>query len=380
MKFAKDAPNKQQNIDQKDNSGQAIGNNALSKPGKRKAEVEQNKENSSSKAIDKNTHAKQPTEPNREAKRLKSSKHDTKKPSLQTKATADDEEKPTRKSKKARKSVSFASGTKSDDDASAVEIPSDIDNDPDAVNARRLEKRRKREERQKSHGSQRSEPESQPQNSNSSDPMLSYITTYHNSRSEWKFQKNRETAVLKHALSVERIPPSHTSALSVYLSGLKGEAAKQRIGLSAKEIITEDDDEALGSGEAESQRAIYDKALNSFRKQLSESGGNSEKQAAEGEEDQEGLNATWLQRLNKRKRAELVYYVTQGDILQEKPAQPKKLKRKARTTAVISDSSSSSSSSSDSSSGSSSEDGSIDSSSSSSSSSDSGKSCCKPRS
>ena len=55
---------------------------------------------------------------------------------------------------------------------------------------------------------------------------LTYLTTFHTSPSTWKFSKNNQTSLLKHILSLAKIPPKHNPALLAYLKGLQGRAAK----------------------------------------------------------------------------------------------------------------------------------------------------------
>ncbi|KAF3491458.1 proteasome subunit alpha type 6 [Arthroderma uncinatum] len=149
----------------------------------------------------------------------------------------EDMSKPKTKSK-SRKSVTFSEDTKPQEETADVELTIDPEDDPDSLANRRAAKRRKRDERRKDRSAS---VQTKPEIKVSSDPVLSYLSTYQNSRSEWKFQKNRETAVIKNCFSIDRIPASYNSALSAYLSSLKGEAAKKRIVEAAKEAISNDD-------------------------------------------------------------------------------------------------------------------------------------------
>ncbi|EGD83928.1 hypothetical protein H112_07610 [Trichophyton rubrum D6] len=243
---------------------------------------------------------------------------------------------------KLRKSVTFSEDTKPDDDAAMAdsELTVDPDDDPDSLANRRAAKRRKREERRKDRNINVQAKQEEPKTP--SDPILSYLATYYNSRSEWKFQKNRDTAILKNCFSIDRIPPSYDFALKAYLSGLKGEAAKKRIVEAAKEAISNDDKSASDptTADVETQRSMYDDAVDAFRTRLEhqdESQGDDEIPA--------DLSSSWHKRLKTRRRAELILYLFRDSL--PKPPPPKKITRKTRT-AVVSDSSSSSDSSSDS--------------------------------
>ncbi|KAK2733063.1 hypothetical protein FQN57_002324 [Myotisia sp. PD_48] len=234
------------------------------------------------------------------------------------------------KNKSPKKSVSFASDTKTEDAISTHELTLDPEDDPDAAANKRAAKRRKREERSK----RPSVPQSTLEIPAISNPTLAYLSTYQHSRSEWKFQKNRETAVLKYALSVDRIPQIYDAALSTYLSNLKGEAGKQRLMEASKEAIVKDDEDEKDEN-AVKQRSVYDAAVKSYKQGLIGRGGIDFE--ADSDSVPSDLDPSWHNKLKKRRRAELVFYLSGGKYTQ---VQPKKQKRKARTAAVVSDSSS----------------------------------------
>ncbi|EFE35343.1 uncharacterized protein ARB_05385 [Trichophyton benhamiae CBS 112371] len=243
---------------------------------------------------------------------------------------------------KPRKSVTFSEDTKPDDDAAMAdsELTVDPEDDPDSLANRRAAKRRKREERRKDRNINIQAKPEEPKTP--TDPILSYLATYYNSRSEWKFQKNRDTAILKNCFSIDRIPPSYDSALRAYLSGLKGEAAKKRIVEAAKEAISNDDKSTSDptTADVETQRSIYDDAVDEYRTRLEH------QDKSQGDDDiPTDLSSSWHKRLKTRRRAELILYLFRDSL--PKPPPPKKVTRKTRT-AVVSDSSSSSDSSSDS--------------------------------
>ncbi|RMZ86792.1 hypothetical protein DV736_g5981, partial [Chaetothyriales sp. CBS 134916] len=63
-----------------------------------------------------------------------------------------------------------------------------------------------------------------------------YLHQYYNEHSSWKFQKNREVWILKHALSTEDIPTKdYGLALAQYVYGLKSEGARKRLTEEAEE-------------------------------------------------------------------------------------------------------------------------------------------------
>ncbi|EFQ98265.1 proteasome subunit alpha type 6 [Nannizzia gypsea CBS 118893] len=250
---------------------------------------------------------------------------------------------------KLRKSVTFSEDTKQEDEAAMAdsELTVDPEDDPDSLANRRAAKRRKREERRKDRNTAVQAKPEEPKVS--SDPVLSYLETYYNSRSDWKFQKNRDTAILKNCFSIDRIPPSYDSALRAYLSSLKGEAAKKRVVETAKEAISNDDKSTSDptTADVETQRSIYDDAVDEFRTRLEHQDKGQVDDVVPAE-----LSSSWHKRLRTRRRAELILYLFCDSL--PKPPPPKKVTRKTRT-AVVSDSSSSSDSDSTSDSGSDSE-------------------------
>lgn len=253
------------------------------------------------------------------------------------------------KKKKAKKRVSFGPDTKQKDgsgssehdndagdeaeadnsNASAVAPTSEDKENEKAIEAMKKRKREKKKERKNGATPQVHET-----------PILSYLSWYHRDRASWKFQKNRETNIFKHLYSLEHVPASYNVALLVYLQGLKGEASKMRLSQGAAELMSVDK-------EAEADED-YEQAVDGFRELLTTSsediGGSDSAAQFEGEVQK---------RLQKRQRAELVFYSVTGKLYigqKPMPAQkqepaPKK-KRKNRT--VIVDISSSSESETDS--------------------------------
>ncbi|EFW20270.1 hypothetical protein D8B26_003314 [Coccidioides posadasii str. Silveira] len=252
-------------------------------------------------------------------------------------------QKPSESKGSARKSVSFAEGTKKADGSPELEPESVSEQAPLTSDQKRAEKRQKREQRSKNHSAQNSNPKTP---SAPSDRILDYLTTYYSSRSEWKFQKNRETVILKNALSVDRIPGSYNPALSTYLTSLKSAAAKGRVAQSALEAI--EADEKIN----EEHNTEYTQAITLLRAQLAELGQNIPE--AEADAQQGSLNDDQLKRFARRKRAELVYFAVSGQIAKEtKPSVSKEetkpsVKRKRKTrTAMVEENYTSSSSDSD---------------------------------
>ncbi|KAL8910812.1 MAG: hypothetical protein Q9171_003948 [Xanthocarpia ochracea] len=73
-------------------------------------------------------------------------------------------------------------------------------------------------------------------------PALTYLTSYQNTPSTWKFSKSRSSYLLRHLFSLTHIPASYSPALESYLSGLQSEKALLAIRQRALDIIKEDDE------------------------------------------------------------------------------------------------------------------------------------------
>ncbi|KAF7161168.1 hypothetical protein CNMCM5623_006812 [Aspergillus felis] len=191
-------------------------------------------------------------------------------------------------------------------------------------------------------------------------PILSYLNLYHQNRSVWKFQKNRETHLFKHILSLEHVPAKYNAALLSYLKGLKSEAAKQRLQEVAEEVVKAEMEEdwakeqaAETEDKAESDMTGYNKAVEAFRTRLSQG-----KDDFDEIETPDSLDGEGLAKLQRRQRAELVLFAVSGKLFYlEKTkakrgpstqAPPAKKKKKNRTAFVEISSSSESESSSDS--------------------------------
>ncbi|CAG8240785.1 unnamed protein product [Penicillium olsonii] len=252
-------------------------------------------------------------------------------------------------SRKKKKRVSFGPGTKendgdSDSDSDAAEsneaavsdgADADIE-DKEADKALEEMKKRKREKKkQRKTGTVSTEGQIH------ETPILSYLSHYHRARETWKFQKNRETNLFKHLYSLEHVPARYNTSLLVYIQGLKGDAAKQRMSDAARDVIKADmdldkpkDDEA-----EETTDPAYQQAIESFRERLSEGS-----EDLDNSDIPEELSADAQKRLPKRQRGELVFFAVTGKLFSAEDAKPKRKpkvveppankKRKNRTMVV----------------------------------------------
>jgi len=110
------------------------------------------------------------------------------------------------------------------------------------------EKKAKREQRRaKETASTQSETNSL---ENPSRPYLEYLKTYHEAQDQWKFNKNHQSHLLTNAFDLHRIPSSFDPAIASYMAGLKGAAARERLGLQARSIMAKSLDSEDTSSEA----------------------------------------------------------------------------------------------------------------------------------
>lgn len=70
-------------------------------------------------------------------------------------------------------------------------------------------------------------------------PFLQYLHQYHNSRETWKFNKNHQNHLLKHAFDVSIVPSDHSILLYEYIRGLQG-GVRTRLRDTALKIKIED--------------------------------------------------------------------------------------------------------------------------------------------
>ena len=161
-----------------------------------------------------------------------------------------------------RKSVSFSAETKQEDGQSNGELlntwqaENDAEqevlksqatsgNSPDRFNGVETNKRPKRPKK-------KARFEGQTVNSNTSTlsnaettdtppSFLVYLSEFQHSRSSWKFNKSKQTHLLRHILNLKHVPQSYNSALREYLLGLKGESIKAKVREQALKARDEDE-------------------------------------------------------------------------------------------------------------------------------------------
>ncbi|OKL60398.1 hypothetical protein UA08_04034 [Talaromyces atroroseus] len=250
--------------------------------------------------------------------------------------------------KNKRKSVSFAD----DNDNDNVDAKDDTQLNPNdaAIDEEHLRKKRKQEKRAKREQRHKSDPStstsstststSKPATDTSSGNLiLAYLSQYHNDRTAWKFQKIRETQLLKNVFSLEQVPAEYNLALLAYLKGLKSEGARTRLRKAAQEVIKVDEgvspkennntEERKGEAEddatrvsvgpvPESWKERYGDAVHRFKGNLNAGVKDLDEGvslAASDEDDGRAEDvANIFTRFENRKRAEMVLWTVSGKI------------------------------------------------------------------
>lgn len=116
---------------------------------------------------------------------------------------------------KPKKQVSFTNDTKTKDGDTAVSvIPSEQVEEAFSQAASKKAKKTKQP--------------SQP-SATKSQTTLDYLVQFYSSHSSWKFNKNREVWILKHALSLQDIPSEYNLMLAQYIHGLKSQNTRSRL-------------------------------------------------------------------------------------------------------------------------------------------------------
>lgn len=246
-------------------------------------------------------------------------------------AAADEESSKRKKKQKKEKKVSFSAETKVEDgcgdegakgEKSEDAVPDGNSGDVQTEEKPGAEEKRQRmkEKKERKKKQEQLQPQAPPSNIHET-PILQYLHLYHENRSAWKFQKNRETQLFKHILAPERVPTEYNAALLSYLHGLKGEAARQRLSQSAEEVVKtemeeqiakENAEEAPKEGQSAPDMADYYKAVEAFRKRLSQ--GSDDLNNIEALEGQETVSGDLRKRLEKRLRAEVITFAINGKL------------------------------------------------------------------
>ena len=68
---------------------------------------------------------------------------------------------------------------------------------------------------------------------------LDYLSQFHSDKSNWKFNKTKQTDLLKNLFNIYRVPTEYNEALLAYIDGLQGLGAKQRLWSQASQLIAD---------------------------------------------------------------------------------------------------------------------------------------------
>ncbi|KAI7345587.1 hypothetical protein KC354_g14658 [Hortaea werneckii] len=201
---------------------------------------------------------------------------------------------------------------------------------------------------------------------------VEYILQFYNDKANWKFNKNKQTELLKHLFNPWRIPAQYDDALVAYIEGLQGARAQQRV-IEDAEVVLKALLEKQESGvnvesmdSRTSRKAAYEAAVKREIEKV--------KQVGRSEYDEQ-LLLEMKKEVEKAQRADAVLAallskeleqpaappapsaapaiadsLTNGNVEEKKTSKPdqKRKKRKARTQVSSDESSSSDSSSSES--------------------------------
>lgn len=98
----------------------------------------------------------------------------------------------------------------------------DLSPEEKRVLERKLKKVRKKEEKKRLKEEGMTLQKTNPPGPSAEQQALDYLTCWAENRSQWKFQKTRQTWLLQHMFDSEKIPDEKYSVLLQYLEGLRG--------------------------------------------------------------------------------------------------------------------------------------------------------------
>ena len=149
------------------------------------------------------------------------------------------------------------------------------------------------------------------------EPVLTYLTTHHTSPQTWKFSKLHQNQILKHLFSLNHIPSSYDTTLLPYIRGLKGTSARSRVRKEAL-AVREEDDNWLAAEPSEIEKMENETAVQCIarrRRDYEAAVARIKQTLREREEEREerdwellGEKAEWVERIRKRRRAEIVLW------------------------------------------------------------------------
>ncbi|KAK4936611.1 hypothetical protein LTR10_022534 [Elasticomyces elasticus] len=148
------------------------------------------------------------------------------------------------KSKRPKKRVSFAADAESAPESSAASAQNgNHSEDPTTSKPKRAKKKGK--SGSKLHIAK-------------TNPALEYLDQFHRAHASWKFNKNKETWLLKHMFSERDIPGTYNLALATYIHGLKGSGARDRLKAQCLELLKKGADNDRKNGSKDGEQDLRD--------------------------------------------------------------------------------------------------------------------------
>ena len=150
---------------------------------------------------------------------------------------------------------------------------------------------------------------------------IEYLQQFSQDRALWRFNKKKQTILLKNLFDIHLIPLQHDQVIVEYISGLQGEAARQRLIETATSILQsiaekQDDFEMQSMESEEARRRAYADAL---RNQIMRY----ERSNAEPNESDEKQLTDMKREIERGQRAEAVLFkLLEKELYPEKYAQP----------------------------------------------------------
>ncbi|KAM6964216.1 protein cholesin [Tautogolabrus adspersus] len=171
--------------------------------------------------------------------------------------TADDE-KQTKKKEKKRKKKQKAEETEISEPPGLPEGAHDVEGEEDLspeerrVLERKMKKILKKEEKKRLKDGGVTPEKTEASGPTAPQHALDYLTCWAENRTEWKFQKTRQTWLLQHMFDSEKVPDEKFSLLLQYLEGLRG-GARDTTAQKALALIE-------SSGQEAEDRAVQQRA------------------------------------------------------------------------------------------------------------------------
>ncbi|KAF4595138.1 proteasome subunit alpha type 6 [Ophiocordyceps camponoti-floridani] len=137
-------------------------------------------------------------------------------------------------------------------------------------------------------------------------PALEYLRSWKQSHASWKFNKNHQSTLIKHALDPDGIPAADVDTFYAYIRDLKG-FVRIRLREAAMEVRTQDRSSTFPTGTADlaAKQVSYEKLLKDLLQTRTSSQKRKEFDEAEFVANSQDFDAV-IRRVVKRMRAEMI--------------------------------------------------------------------------